>query len=94
MLPARASFLSPNILKLVIKLRGFGNASLGAVCVPNPAEYVFYHRFVTVAVGGGASREKCFQKNAFIKGYCPEKKKCLAGGKKTPKPNIFVLFML
>lgn len=50
-LPVRASFLSPRILELVIKLQGFGSARLGAICAPNPAEYIFYHRFVTVAVG-------------------------------------------
>lgn len=76
-------------LKLVIKLRGFGNATLAAICVPNPAEYVFYRRFVTVAVGGGASREKCFQKNAFIKERCPAKKKSAFQGGKKPQAQHF-----
>lgn len=97
MLPAKASFLFPDILKLLIKLRGFDSAALGALCVPNPAEYVFYRRFVTVAVGGGASREKCCQKNAFIKEHCPSKKEtCLAGKKKirNNKPNLSLTFVL
>lgn len=97
MLPARASFLFPDILKLLIKLRGFGSAALGALCVPNPAEYVLYRRFVTVAVAGGASREKCFQKNAFIKEHCLAKKeKCLAGKTKIQnnKPNLSSAFFL
>lgn len=61
-LPARASFLSPSILELVIKLQSFGNAHLGAICVPNPAEYIFSHRFVTVAVGGELHGRSAFRR--------------------------------
>lgn len=59
---ARASFLSPSVLELVIKLQGFGSAHLGAICVPNPAEYIFYHRFVTVAVGGELHGRSAFRR--------------------------------
>lgn len=62
MLPARAFFLSPSILELTIKLQGFGSARLGAICVPNRAEYIFYHRFVTVAVGGELHGRSAFRR--------------------------------
>lgn len=61
-LPARASFFSPSVLELVIKLQGFGSARLGAICVPNPAECIFYHRFVTVAVGGELHGRSAFRR--------------------------------
>lgn len=61
-LPARGYFLSPSILELVIKLQGFGSTHLGAICVPNPAECIFYHRFVTVAVGGELHGRSAFRR--------------------------------
>lgn len=79
--PCKSIFSFSKYLEARDKIVRLGSAALGAICVPNPAEYIFYRGFVTVALGGGASREKCFQKNAFIKEHCPAKMKFLAGGK-------------